>query len=388
MSADSIQVRLSGLQSKALIIGVIGLALCVLGAFLDIRRFFISYLFGYLFWLGLALGCLGFLMIHHLSGGRWGFPVRRFFEAGIMTLPLMALLFIPICLGLRDLYPWTDPHAVAGSSVLQHRAQYMNTPAFIIRAAIFFSLWSIAAVALNKWSFDQEGTTDVEPTRKLRTFSGPGILLYPLTVTFVLVDWIMSLETDWYSTMFAVLIIIGQMLSGLAFAIILLAWLRKTEPYADVVTETHFHHLGMLLFAFVMLWTYMAFSQLLIIYSGNLPQEILWYTHRIAGDWKLIMWFLVIFHFAIPFLLLLSRDIKKDPDKLAAIAAMVLVAHVADVYWMIAPSFFHTGISFNWLDIAAPAGVGGIWLAVFAGRLKAHPLLVHNDPRQPLPHGK
>ena len=224
-------------------------------------------------------------MVHHLSGGRWGYPVRRFYEAGIMTIPLMALLFVPVCFGLRDLYLWTDAHAVAMDPVLRHRSQYMTAPLFMIRAAVFFIIWSGAALALNKWSFQQEGATDVEPTRKLRAFSGPGIVLYPLTATFVLIDWIMSLKSDWYSTMFAVLIIIGQMLAGLAFSIIILVWLHKSRPFSDTVTPTHFHHLGMLLFAFIMLWTYMAFSQLLIIYSGNLPHEILWYRHRIAGDW-------------------------------------------------------------------------------------------------------
>jgi hypothetical protein len=388
MSDDTIHLQLSGLQSKALVAGVAGLALCLGGAFFNTKQFFISYLFGYLFWLGLALGCLGFLMVHHLSGGRWGYPVRRFYEAGIMTIPLMALLFIPICFGLRDLYLWTDAHAVAVNPVLRHRSQYMTTPLFVIRAAVFFVIWSAAALALNKWSFQQENTTDVEPTRKLRAFSGPGIVFYPVTATFVLVDWIMSLETDWYSTMFAVLIVIGQMLAGLSFSIIVLVWLHKSKPISDMITPTHFHHLGMLLFAFIMLWTYMAFSQLLIIYSGNLPHEILWYRHRIAGDWIGVVWFLVLFHFAIPFFLLLSRDLKRNATVLATLAATVLFAHIVDVYWLVAPSFFTAGIRIHWLDFAAPIGVGGIWLAAFAKRLNSHPLLIHNDPRQHPAHGE
>ena len=388
MNGNTIHPRLEKLQNKALLAGIVGMALCILGAFFNARQFYISYLFAYLFWLGLALGSLGFLMIHHLTGGRWGFPVRRFYEAAIMTLPLMAILFIPICFGLHDLYLWMDPREVARDPVLQHRSHYMTAPLFMIRAAIFFLIWIVAAFILNKWSLEQDGTTDIGPTRKLRTLSGPGIVFYPLTATFVFIDWIMSLEPDWFSTMFLVLIVIGQMLSGLAFSIILLAWLRNREPYSEVVTETHFHHLGMLMFAFIMLWTYMAFSQLLIIYSGNLPHEIVWYTHRIAGDWKLVVWFLVLFHFAIPFFLLLSRDLKRNARVLAAFAAVIFFAHIVDMYWLVAPSFSSGGVHLSWLDFAAPIGVGGIWIAAFTKRLNSHPLLVLNDPRQNQHHGK
>jgi hypothetical protein len=383
-----IQSRLSSLQTKALIAGGIGLGFCVFGAFSNSKQFFVSYLFSYVFWLGVALGCLGFLMVHHLTGGRWGFAVRRFYEAAIMTLPLMALLFIPICFGLRDLYPWTDPQAIDADPVLQHRSGYMNAPGFIIRAAVFFLIWIGVALALNKWSFQQDATTGVEPTRKLRTLSGPGIALYPVTATFVLVDWVLSLEPDWYSTMFVVLIIIGQMLAGLAFGIMLLALLYKTKPMSDIVTTTHFHHLGMLLLAFVMLWTYMSFGELLIIYSGNLPHEIVWYLHRIAGDWKVVVWFLFLFHFLIPFFLLLSRELKRNVPVLATIAGVVFFAHIVNTYWLIAPSFDQTGIRLHWLDFAAPIGIGGIWIAAFTGRLKSRPLLVQNDPRQSPSYGK
>jgi hypothetical protein len=383
-----IQSRLSSLQTKALIAGGIGLGFCVFGAFSNSKQFFVSYLFSYVFWLGVALGCLGFLMVHHLTGGRWGFAVRRFYEAAIMTLPLMALLFIPICFGLRDLYLWSDPQAIDADPVLQHRSGYMNAPGFIIRAAVFFLIWIGVALALNKWSFQQDATTGVEPTRKLRTLSGPGIALYPVTATFVLVDWVLSLEPDWYSTMFVVLIIIGQMLAGLAFGIMLLALLYKTKPMSDIVTTTHFHHLGMLLLAFVMLWTYMSFGELLIIYSGNLPHEIVWYLHRIAGDWKVVVWFLFLFHFLIPFFLLLSRELKRNVPVLATIAGVVFFAHIVNTYWLIAPSFDQTGIRLHWLDFAAPIGIGGIWIAAFTGRLKSRPLLVQNDPRQSPNYGK
>jgi len=299
-----------------------------------------------------------------------------------MTLPLLALLFVPLCFGLHSLYEWTDPHAVAANPILHHRRFYMNAPGFILRAAFFFGLWIFFARALNRWSFAQDETTGIEPTRKLRTLSGPGIVIYPVTATFVLTDWVLSLEPDWYSTMFLVLIIIGQMLTGLVFAICLLAALRQEKPYAGLVTEKHFHHLGTLLFAFVMLWTYMGYGQLLIIYSGNLPHEIVWYLHRIAGNWKIVVWFLFLFHFLIPFFLLLSRDVKEKAIALAVIASVVLFAHLVDNYWLVAPSFFRRGVALHWLSFAAPVGIGGVWLAAFCARLKSRPLLVRNDPRQ------
>ncbi len=382
MTAGATGSKLGGLQTGALAAGLAGAALCLLGAFVDTRQFFFSYLFGYLFWLGPPLGSLVLLMIHHLTGGRWGFPIRRFFEAAIMTLPLMALLFVPLVFGLRDLYPWARPEVVAASEVLRQRHLYMNTPAFIARAILFFGLLTWLAFALNKWSFLQDETDGVAPTLRLRTLSGPGVALYPFLATFAYVDWILSLEADWYSTMFVILIVIGQILTALAFSILLLAWLAGGEPYEEAVTTTHFHHLGSLLLAFVMLWAYMSFSQFLIIWSGNLPAEIGWYLHRIAGGWKWLITFLVIFHFFVPFFLLLFRNVKRRVAALAAVAGLVAVARLGDIFWLVAPSFHKTGLTIHWLDAAAPVAVGGFWIAAFTARLKSRPLLVKNDPRQ------
>jgi hypothetical protein len=388
MSATALEIRLGHWQMKAFAVGVIALLLCLVGAFFNSRQFFISYLVAYLFWSGIAFGSLEFLMIHHLTGGLWGWPIRRFFESAIMTIPLLALLFVPLCFGLHTLYAWMDAQAVASNPILHHRRFYLNAPAFITRAAVFFTLWIVGARCLNRWSLAQDQTTDVEPTQKLRTLSGPGLVIYPLTGTFVLTDWVLSLEPDWYSTMFLVLIIIGQMLTGLVFAICLLAALRHEVPYSRLVTEKTFHHLGTLLFAFVMLWTYMGFGQLLIIYSGNLPHEIVWYLHRIASNWKIVVWFLFLFHFVLPFFFLLSIDVKKKVPALTTIAGVLLFAHLVNDYWLVAPSFFKTGISLHWLNFVAPIGIGGVWLAAFCARLKGQPLLVSHDPRQPATHDR
>jgi hypothetical protein len=372
---------LNRLQLIGLAGGGLGLAVCVVGVARDAHQFFISYLFAYTFWLGLALGCLGVTMIHHLTGGRWGFVVRRFLEAGFMTLPVMAVLFVPVMLGLRELYPWARPGAATVNKILSHKQLYLNTTGFGIRAIVYFAVWIFMAVCLRKWSLAQDSTADPAPTVRMRTLSGPGIVIYPLTATFAFVDWIMSIEPAWYSTIFPVIVLIGQVLSAFAFVTLLLAWFRRQPPFSDVVTVTHFHDLGNLLLTFVMFWTYVAFAQLLIIYSGNLPREIDWYLHRIAGNWKWVVGVLALFHFFVPFFLLLFRGMKRNVARLTRIAALVFVVHVVEIFWVIVPTFRSQGLSVHWLDGAAFLALGGVWIAVFAAVLKGKAWLPQNDPR-------
>ncbi len=372
--------RLNRLQLVSLFLGIIGVLACVLGAFTQSHRFFISYLFGYLFWLGLTLGCLTVTMIHNLTGGRWGYPVRRFMEAGLSMLPLLTLLFVPIFFGLRTLYPWVRPEETATDAILHSRGFYMTTWAFVLRAVFYFALWNGIAWFLRKWSLEQDAVSDAAPTRKLRTLSGLGIVLFPLTVTFAYVDWIMSTEKAWFSTMFGVIVLIGQILITFSFAIILLTLFRKQEPISGVVTRTHYHHLGNLLLAFVMFWTYVSFGQLLIVYSGNLPSEIGWYLHRIAGNWKWIIALLALFHFFVPFFLLLFRAVKQHATPLTTLAMVLFGVHIVDVYWMVTPSYFPTGIHLHWLDFATWIGIGGLWIALFLFQLKFAPLLPQHDP--------
>lgn len=362
-------------------VGVVCLLLCLLGWFLEPRQFFISYLFAELVWLGVALGCMAFLMIHYLTGGRWGWPVRRMFEAAASTLPLLGLLFVPVFFGIHQLYPWAMPARVAADHVLQHRQAYMSPPLFVVRAFVFFGIWIWLAHLLNKWSHEQDTTRDLAPMKRLRKLSGPGLVIYPLTITVTFVDWVMSLEPDWFSTMFPILICIGQMLSGLAFVILLLAWLGPRSSLSEIIGRENFHHLGSLLLAFTMLWAYMAFSQLLVIWSGDLPHEISWYLHRIGGGWRWVVVFLVLFHFFGPFFLLLSRQMKKTREALATIAAVMFVAHIIDVWWMITPTFYPHGIHVSWLDFTSLLGVGGVWFFFFIRNLESKPLVPMNDPR-------
>lgn len=365
----------------ALCLGLVALGLCLLGWFLDPRQFFIAYLFGELVWLGVALGSMGFLMMHYLTGGMWGWPTRRMLEAASKTLPLLGLTFIPIFFGLHYLYPWAMPVQVAADQVLQHKHPYLSPFWFVVKACIFFAIWSVIAVLLNRWSRQQDSTHDVAPLIRIRKWSGPGLVLYPLTVTFTYVDWIMSLEPDWYSTMFPILICIGQMLSGLTFVILLLFWLGPRSSLSAVTGKENFHHLGSLVFAFTMMWAYLAFGQLLIIWSGDLPHEISWYLHRVAGSWHAVVAFLVLFHFFGPFLILLSRQVKRSRRALAIIAGVVFAAHIVDVWWMIEPSFYQHGIHISWQNFTALLGIGGVWLFFFTRNLESKSLVPLNDPR-------
>ncbi|MDB6021409.1 MAG: hypothetical protein JWQ04_1266 [Pedosphaera sp.] len=378
---ETLRGKLDRFQMAGLVIGLIGVALCVLGAFVSTDQFFISYLFAYVFWLGLALGCLAVAMIHYLTGGRWGDETRRVFEAGYMTLPLMALLFLPILFGVNHLYPWAKPAEVAVNKVLQGKSHYLNFSMFIARYIFVFAVWTIMAWLLRQWSVAQDQTADLAPLRRMRTLSGPGLVIYVLTATVAFVDWVMSLEPDWYSTMFPVIVCISQILTAFAFSTMMLAWFRHYEPLSEFRLTAQFHQLGNLLLAFVIFWTYVSFGQFLIIWAGNLPHEIVWYLHRIAGHWKWVAGFLAMFHFFLPFFLLLFRATKRRAQTLASLAAMIFAAHIVAVYWVITPSFHPQGVQISWIDFAAWLGVGGVWVAMFAAMLKRAPLLPQNDPR-------
>lgn len=367
-------------RAIALVVGIVCALLSLLGAISDRSQFFESYLFGYLFWAGLALGCFGLTMLHHLVGGRWGQVTRRFFEAGLATLPLIALFFVPLLFALPTLYGWARPGDVAHDPVLAQRHVYLNVPFFIARMAGYFILWLWLAHLLNRGSHRQDATADPEPTRRLRTLSGPGLVLYVLSASFAAIDLILSLEPDWFSTMFPILVVIGQTLAALSLAVLMLALLADHPPFAEVVTPTHFHHLGNLMLAFVMLWAYMSYSQFLIVWSGNLPNEIVWYLHRGTPGWKAVALALGLFHFAVPFALLLSRKLKHQIRFLGGLAVVILLAHILDVYWLVMPSY-HPQLRVHWLDFTVLLGLGGLWVAWFLTRLQQHPLIPQNDPR-------
>jgi hypothetical protein len=374
---------LARLQSRALIVGVVGLLAGAGGAVMNPDQFFRSWLIGFLFCLGLTMGSLALLMLQHLSGGKWGLMGRRIFEAASANLPLVALLFVPVLLGVSRLFEWTHADLVASDHVLQKKAPYLNVPFFIGRAVLYFAVWLGCMFFLNRWSAAQErnevAVTEAD-TRRFRVISAPGLLAYCLTTTFAAVDWIMSLDPHWFSTIFGLLLIGGQGLAAFALVIAVLALLSDTEPVRSYLTSGHFHDLGKLLLAFVMLWAYFSFSQFLIIWGGNLPEEISWYTERMRGGWGVVALVIAFGHFVLPFTLLLSRDLKTRPALLAGVAVFILVMRYVDLLWLVEPNFEHHGFPIHWMDVAIPAGLVGVWLFLFARQLRSRTLLPLTDP--------
>ena len=338
------------LQRRSLIVGGAAAFLLLVGLMISTKQFFQSYLYGYIFWMGLTLGCLGILLLHHLVSGAWGHLIQRIVEAGARTLPFMAILFVPILVGMKDLYPWTHPEMLEANHVVQSKAAYLNVPFFIARAILYFLIWSGTTLLLTKWSRVQDKTADAAITRRVKIFSGPTLALFVLTVTLASVDWMMSLEPEWYSTIYGMLTIVSAVLTTLAFAIIGVRLLGDRKPIADILSKRHVHHLGNLLMAFTILWAYMAFSQFLIIWSGNLPEDNMWHLRRLGTGWNIIALALLIGHFFVPFFLLLSRRRKRLIKDLSYVAMGILVMRFVDLFWQVMPAFSGNHVQFHWLD--------------------------------------
>jgi hypothetical protein len=390
-TAYAAPAELEALRSKALVVGAVGLVACGIGFVVDRDHLFRSWLVAYLLFLGIALGSLGLLMIQHLSGGAWG-VFRRVFEASSRTLPLLALLFLPVVLGMGSLYPWMHPEHVQSDEVLRHKALYLNTPFFLARTLVYFAGWIFIAWTLTRWSRRQD-EGDASVTMRIQYLCGGGLVFYAFAATFAAIDWIMSINPHWYSTLFGFIFIGGQGLAALSFTIVISAVLVRHSPMEQVFKPSHFHDLGKLSLAFVMLWAYFNFSQFMLTYAANLVEEIPYFISRINHGWQYLAVFLVIFHFAVPFLLLLSRDLKRTPYRLVWVAAALLVIRYVDLFMLVSPEFDVTGanlhllagehesrIFVHWLDFAAPLAVGGLWLWMFITQLMQRPLLAFADP--------
>jgi len=372
---------LAGLQQRALLAGIVGVVLSAVGAFVWPDQFFRAYLIAYLFVFGVTIGSLAILMLQYMSGGDWGLVIRRELEAATRTIPLLLVFFLPLLLGIHRLYPWTNSDVVDHSDVIKAKTLYLNLPFFLGRAAFYFAVWLILSYFLNKWSREQDESGDPAGVlRRLQVLSGPGLVLYGLTVSFAGIDWIMSLEPEWFSTIYGMLLMAGQGLTALAIMILTLVYLSRREPLSGFVVPKYIHDLGKLLLAFVMIWAYLSFSQLLIIWAGDLPNEIPWYLRRLQTNWQYIGLLLVIFGFAFPFLLLLSRDLKRHGNTIIFVAWVVIILRFVDLFWLTAPEFSKNGIQISWLDFTAPIGLGGIWAAFYISQLRGRPLLPLGDP--------
>lgn len=368
-------------QRHALIVGVAALAACAAGALRWPQDFFRSYLIAFLLWFGVGLGSLALLMIHHITGGAWGAVIRRVLESATRTLPFMAALFVPVLLGMHQLYEWSHAETVARDVILQHKSVYLNVPFFLARAAVYFAAWSLVVYYMNRWSLEQDSDGGPAVALRMEQLSRGGLVLIGLTMSFAAVDWMMSIEPHWFSTIYGMLVIGGQVVSAMAFAIPVVALLSTAgAPLAGAVKRDHLHDLGKLLFAFVMVWTYFHLSQFLIIWSANLPEEIPWYLKRTRGGWQHVAMAIVLLHFLLPFALLLSRDVKRNPRMLASIAAVIIAARLLDLFWMVTPAFSPGHFAVHWMDLLAPVGVGGVWYWIFVRQLRGRSLLAVHDP--------
>lgn len=374
-TSESSRARLDGLMKVSFAVGLVGAIGVGLGAAQgdDGRtQFMQSYLFAYLFWLGLSLGSMALAILHYLTGGRWGVRLKRVLEAGMMTMPLMAVLFIPIWMNLETLYPWARPGALDASEALHKKAFWLNVPGWTTRIFVYFGVWIFFSWLLAARGKKRDVTGDPKADRAVRFFAGPMIIAYAITITFAVVDWAMSLEPAWFSTMYGVIYMAGQGIATLAFAILICAWLRKDDQLGRLFGQAHFHDLGTLMFAFSMFWTYVSFSQYLIIWSGNIGEETPWYLHRTGHGWQNVAIALVVLGWFLPFLLLMQKRLKQQAHLLVGIAVVVLVARFVDIYWQIGPAFHHEGFEGpKWMDLAMPFAIGGFWVGTFAMLLKS-----------------
>jgi hypothetical protein len=397
--------EIARLRSRALLVGAAGLGLVIVGVLLPHEvhagqpsLFWQAYLIAFIFWIGITLGSLGVLMIQHLSGGAWGLVSRRVLEAAARTLPLMALLFVPIYWRLPELYVWARPEA-AQDAIIQQKVEYLNVPFFTVRAILYFAVWGALVYVLTRWSKQQDEEPAALPgprDRRFRVVSGPGLVLFVITVTFMSVDWVMSLDPHWYSTIFGILTIGGQGLATMAFTILVLAALARFRPMAGVADAERFHDLGKLMFAFVMLWAYFSVSQLLIVWSANLPEEVPFYLQRLNGPWAIVSVALLLGQFALPFLLLLSRRLKRSPDAVKWVALFILLMRAVDIAWTVGPPLrlehepgAPSGSGLHLLDLAMVLAMGAPWLYYFFTNLAGRALVPARDPyfKEAVAHG-
>lgn len=395
------QADLGGLQRRALLVGVVAAAVSAFGYTVAPAVFDRAYLVGCLLWLGVAAGLLGLGMLNHVAGGRWGMMARRVFEASGRTLPVFLLFLLPVMLRLDSLYPWADPEIATNDPLVAAKTSWWLFPSFFyVRQVVYLLGLGFIGWQLSRLSHRHDETGDPALRIRMQKLSAGGLVFFVLTGTFASVDWVMSLDPHWFSSLFGFSWVIGQGLSAWAFLVPMMIFLGARSPHKPLVTPRLFHDYGKLMLAFVMLWTYMMIGQYLIIWSGNLPEEVTWYLARNTHGWSAVSVSLVIFHFALPFLFLLSAELKKRPKLLRLVAFWMLGARFLDLYWLVTPSAMHwheqqgriphhSGFSFHWLDVVPAIAIGGFWIALLVGQLKKRAVLPVEDPllKEAIAHG-
>jgi hypothetical protein len=369
------------IRQRALIAAVVGLVVCILGLVKSPEHFFPSYLLAFIFVLGLTLGSLGLLMLQHLTGGNWGIMIRRPLESATRNLPLVAVLFVPIFFGMKYLYAgWLNAPPSGEGALSEFQRTYLTANGFRVRAILYFALWGILVFLFNRWSREQDANPeDTTVRRRFKMLAGPGIILYVFVMSFAAIDWAMSLSPHWASTIYGFIFVAGQLISSMALMIAIVVLLARTGPLSGILQPRHIHDLGKLLLTFVMLWAYFQFSQLLIIWSGNQPEEITFYYSRLHSQWGVVAVIVLVFHFFVPFFLLLSRDLKRNTNLLSAVAIWLIFMRLVDLFWYTRPQFTPIALPTIW-DLCAVLALGGLWFFFFAGQLKQLPVLPVGDP--------
>jgi hypothetical protein len=378
---DELKIRIDRVKRSALGVGAVALLISTAGAYLNPTRFLQAYLVAFWYWLALALGCLALLMIQSIVKGKWGFLLRRPAEAGSRTLPLMMILFIPILLNLGRLYSWARPETVASLHLAPFKREYLDTSFWVVRAFVYFAVLLLWVYLLNRWSAREDAGGGTRAWDRMRVLSGPGLVLYAMVVSFAAIDWVMSLEPGFFSTIYGMIFMVIPELLAVGLTIIVLNLLSGYKPVGDLAVPKRFNDYGNLLLVFTMLWAYLQFDQFLIIWSGNLQDEIPWFVTRARGVWGGVAVALFIFHFALPFLCLLQRAVTRRMKWLAGVAVLLMLMEWVDFYWMISPAFFPRGPELSWMDLTLFVGIGGIWVSWFAWQLKGRSLLPQHDPR-------
>ena len=365
----------------SLIVGVIGLLISFSGLLKNHEQFYHSYLVAFNFWVSIGLGGLFFVMLHHLTGAVWSVVIRRMAEAAAMTLPMMGILFIPILLNHHDLYHWSHADVVSHDRVLQLKAVYLNSTFFIVRSVFYFAVWIFLSMRLTQMSLKQDVESDNSIALKMRQFSAPGMIIFAFTITFASFDWLMSLDAHWYSTIFGVYYFSGSVMAALAFLALTMIYLKRTGVMSELISVEHYHDIGKLLFTFMVLWTYMAFSQYFLIWYANIPEETTWYHHRGVGSWKTVSLWIVFGHFVIPFIALITRAAKRNEIWLGIMAIWLLLFHWLDMYWNVMPNLYAEGARFSWLDLTTMIGFAGIFKWAFWRRYASQAIVPIKDPQ-------
>jgi len=371
------------IAQRSLVVGLVFGVAAVWLAFSRPDEFYRAYLLGFMCWLGVALGSMAIIMIRHLTGGGWGVVIRRVMGAAMRTLPLLAALFIPIILGVHKLYIWAQPLSnVEDKHLREHLDQitktYLTVNGFVFRAVFYFAIWNLLSFLLTKWSKEGDAPGSRDNSERFKAVSGPGLILYGFTISFAAIDWIMSLDPSWISTIFGLIILIGEVLSAMCFAVVVERILFNYKPMSEMLTPDFVHDHGKWILTFIMVWAYFSFSQWLIIWAGNLPAEITFYLKRLNNGWGSIGLTLALFHFVVPFAVLLSRPFKRNIRKLVWLAAWMLLMRYLDLYWIIEPNFSKT-LHLTLADVVVPIAIGGIWLWYFFRNLGSLPLLPAYD---------